>query len=218
MKAEEMLKTIDHTLLKPYATWEEIQKLCDESIKYHTASVCIPPNYIARIKEKYGDSINICTIIGFPLGYEVTEAKVCETKKALEDGASEIDMVINVTDIKNGDFQKVEDEIRLLKKVTGDKILKVIIETCYLTKEEIIEVCHAVTNAKADYIKTSTGFGTAGATLDNVLLMKKNIGPDVKIKAAGGIKTIEEMEEYLGAGCSRIGTSSVTALLIAKIK
>lgn len=154
----------------------------------------------------------ICTVVGFPLGYCNTEAKVAETKKALEDGADEIDMVINITDVKNGDYKKVEEEIALLKEVCGDKVLKVIIETCYLTEEEKIAMCKAVTNAKADYIKTSTGFGSSGATLSDVLLMKANIGPDVKIKAAGGIRTKEAMVEYLEAGCDRIGCSSTAVL------
>ena len=212
MTSEKIAAHIDHTLLKAFCSWEEIEKLCDEAVKYNTASVCIPSCFIKKIKEKYNDQIVICTVVGFPLGYCNTEAKVTETKKALEDGADEIDMVINITDVKNGDYQKVEDEIALLKEVCGDKVLKVIIETCYLTKEEKIAMCKAVTNAKADYIKTSTGFGTAGATLEDVLLMKENIGPDVKIKAAGGIRTKEAMEQYLEAGCDRIGCSSTAVL------
>lgn len=212
MTAKEIAAHIDHTLLKAFCSWKEIEKLCDEAVKYNTASVCIPSCFIERIKEKYNDKLVICTVVGFPLGYCNTEAKVAETKKSLEDGADEIDMVINITDVKNGDYQKVEDEIALLKEVCGNKVLKVIIETCYLTKEEKIAMCKAVTNAKADYIKTSTGFGTAGATLEDVLLMKENIGPDVKIKAAGGIRTKEAMEQYLEAGCDRIGCSSTAVL------
>ncbi len=203
---------IDHTLLKPVATWEQIVELCDEAVKYHTASVCIPPNYIARVKAKYGDVLPIATVIGFPLGYEVTSAKVEETKAALEDGADEIDMVINITDVKNGNYQAVQDEIAALKAVCGEKILKVIVETCYLTEDEKIAMCKAVTAAKADYIKTSTGFGTAGATIEDVKLFKANIGPDVKIKAAGGIRTKEDMENYIEAGVSRIGCSSTKVL------
>lgn len=209
MKREELFGYIDYTLLKPVATWEAIRKLCEEAIEYHTASVCVPPNYIKRIHETYGDKVNICTVVGFPLGYAVTDAKLCETKQAIADGANEVDMVINVTDVKNGDLDKVEAEIRTLKQAVGGKILKVIIETCYLTEEEKIAVCHAVTNAGADFIKTSTGFGSAGATLEDVKLMKTNIGPNVKIKAAGGIRTVEAMEAYIEAGCSRIGTSSL---------
>jgi len=212
MTAKEIAAHIDHTLLKAFCSWEEIEKLCDEAVKYNTASVCIPSCFIERIKEKYNDKLVICTVVGFPLGYCNTEAKVAETRKSLEDGADEIDMVINITDVKNGDYQKVEDEIALLKEVCGDKVLKVIIETCYLTEEEKVAMCKAVTNAKADYIKTSTGFGTAGATLEDVLLMKANIGSDVKIKAAGGIRTKEAMEQYLEAGCDRIGCSSTAVL------
>jgi len=212
MTSEKIAAHIDHTLLKAFCSWEEIEKLCDEAVKYNTASVCIPSCFIERIKEKYNDKLVICTVVGFPLGYCNTEAKVAETRKSLEDGADEIDMVINITDVKNGDYQKVEDEIALLKEVCGDKVLKVIIETCYLTEEEKVAMCKAVTNAKADYIKTSTGFGTAGATLEDVLLMKANIGSDVKIKAAGGIRTKEAMEQYLEAGCDRIGCSSTAVL------
>ncbi len=203
---------IDHTLLKAFATWEQIDALCEEAVKYHTASVCIPPNYIKRVKDKYGEKLPVATVIGFPLGYETTPAKVQETKTALEDGADEIDMVINVSDVKNGDYKAVEEEIAALKEVCGNKILKVIIETCYLTEEEKIAMCKAVTAAKADYIKTSTGFGTAGATLEDVKLMKANIGPNVKIKAAGGIRTKEDMVAYIEAGVSRIGCSSTKVL------
>ncbi len=203
---------IDHTLLKAVASWEQIEELCDEAIKYHTASVCIPPNYIARVKAKYGDKLPVATVIGFPLGYEVTSAKAEETRAALADGADEVDMVINISDVKNGDYKAVEDEIALLKSICGDKVLKVIVETCYLTEEEKIAMCKAVTNAKADYIKTSTGFGTAGATIEDVKLFKANIGPDVKIKAAGGIRTKEDMEAYIEAGVSRIGCSSTKVL------
>lgn len=213
MTNEELYSYVDHTALKPYTTWGEIQTLCEEAIQYHTASVCIPSGYVEKVKKTYGDQIQICTVVGFPLGYANTAAKVAETKMAIMDGADEIDMVINICDVKNGDYQKVEDEIRIVKKATGDNILKVIIETCYLTQEEKIAMCHAVTNAKADYIKTSTGFGTAGATMEDVLLMKANIGPAVKIKAAGGIRSKEDMENYLTAGCSRLGTSSAIDIL-----
>lgn len=167
MEKEELYRYVDHTALKAFTTWKDIEKLCEEAIKYHTASVCIPSCYISRVKETYGDKIKICTVVGFPLGYANTEGKLAETKKALEDGADEIDMVINICDVKNGAYHKVEEEIRLLKEATGGRILKVIIETCYLTKEEKIAMCHAVTNAGADFIKTSTGFGTAGAAVAN---------------------------------------------------
>ena len=201
------------TQLKAFATWEDIKKLCDEAVEYQTASVCIPPCYIQRVKEAYGEQINICTVVGFPLGYSVTEAKIAETKKALEDGASEIDMVINISDVKNGDYAAVEKEIAALKEVVGDKILKVIIETCYLTEEEKIAMCKAVTAAGADYIKTSTGFGTAGATISDIRLFKENIGEHVKMKAAGGVKTVEDLEAFLQEGCDRIGTSSAVKLI-----
>ena len=218
MKPLDMLHYVDHTQLKAFASWEDIQSLCEEVIRYQTASVCIPPSYIARVHEKYGDAVNICTVVGFPLGYSVTEAKAEETKKALEDGANEIDMVINISDVKNGDYDKVEKEIARLKEITGDKILKVIIETCYLTEEEKIAMCKAVTNAGADFIKTSTGFGTGGATLEDVELFKKHIGPEVKIKAAGGVRTVEDLKAFIDAGCSRIGTSSAVKLVTSENK
>ena len=208
MTEKEIMRHVDHTQLKAFATWEDIKKLCDEAVEYQTASVCIPPCYIQRVKEAYGEQINICTVVGFPLGYSVTEAKIAETKKALKDGASEIDMVINISDVKNGDYAAVEKEIAALKEVVGDKILKVIIETCYLTEEEKIAMCKAVTAAGADYIKTSTGFGTAGATISDIRLFKENIGEHVKMKAAGGVKTVEDLEAFLQEGCDRIGTSS----------
>lgn len=213
MTNEEILAHVDHTLLKAVASWEDIKKLCDEAIEYKTASVCIPACYIKRIHNTYGDRINICTVVGFPLGYNTTASKLEEVRQAVADGVNEVDMVINITDVKNGDFKAVEDEIRALKEAVGSRILKVIIETCYLTEEEKIKLCHAVTEAGADYIKTSTGFGTAGATLDDILLFKKYIGPDVKMKAAGGVRSVEDMEAFLKAGCDRIGTSSAIALL-----
>ena len=213
MTEKEIMRHVDHTQLKAFATWEDIKKLCDEAVEYQTASVCIPPCYIQRVKESYGEQINICTVVGFPLGYSVTEAKIAETKKALEDGASEIDMVINISDVKNGDYAAVEKEIAALKEVVGDKILKVIIETCYLTEEEKIAMCKAVTAAGADYIKTSTGFGTAGATISDIRLFKENIGEHVKMKAAGGVKTVEDLEAFLQEGCDRIGTSSAVKLI-----
>lgn len=213
MTKQEILSTVDHTLLKAFATWEEIQVLCEEAIENQTASVCIPPCYIKRIHETYGDKLNICTVVGFPLGYSSTKAKIAEVEQALEDGVSEIDMVINITDVKNKDYQKVEDEIKALKDAAGTHILKVIIETCYLTEEEKIAMCKAVTNAGADFIKTSTGFGTAGATLEDIKLFKQHIGPNVKMKAAGGVKTVLDMENFIEEGCSRIGTSSALKIL-----
>lgn len=213
MTAEEMLKKVDHTQLKAFATWDDIQKLCEEAIACQTASVCIPPAYIARVHETYGEKINICTVVGFPLGYSVTKAKVAEVEQALQDGCNEIDMVINISDVKNGLYDKVEQEIRTLKAVCGNHILKVIIETCYLTEEEKIAMCKAVTAAGADYIKTSTGFGTGGATRQDIELFKAHIGPGVKIKAAGGVSTVEDLEMFLELGCDRIGTSRAVGLL-----
>lgn len=212
MDNKEILKHVDHTVLKAFTSWDDIKKLCDEAVELNTASVCIPPTYIKRINDTYGDKINICTVIGFPLGYSVVEAKIAEAKKAIEDGANEIDMVINICDVKNGDFDKVSDEIKAIRKATEGKVLKVIIETCYLTDDEKIKLCKIVTDAKADYIKTSTGFGTNGATIEDIKLFKANIGSDVKMKAAGGIRTKEAMEEYLNEGCDRIGSSSASIL------
>lgn len=212
MEIREMLKRVDHTKLQAYCTWEEIQALCEEAMEYETASVCIPPAYVERVHETYGKKINICTVIGFPLGYQVTAAKVTEAQEAIAQGCNEVDMVINITDVKNGLFDKVEEEIRQVKKACGDHILKVIIETCYLTEEEKIAMCHAVTNAGADYIKTSTGFGTGGATVEDVKLFKEHIGPNVKIKAAGGVSSLEDLKTFIELGCDRIGTSRAIGL------
>ena len=207
----EMLKYVDHTQLKAFATWEDIKELCQEAVEYKTATVCIPPCYISRVHKEF-PTLAICTVVGFPLGYSVTESKVLETKKAIEDGAQEVDMVVNISDVKNRDFKKVEDEIAELKKAVGDKVLKVIIEACYLTEEEKIAMCKAVTEAGADYIKTSTGFGTGGATLEDIELFKKHIGPDVKIKAAGGVRTLEDLRAFIEAGCDRVGASAAVKL------
>lgn len=212
MTNAEMLTYVDHTLLKPTATWDQIKALCQEALKYHTASVCIPCSFIKKAHETFPE-LNICTVVGFPLGYSTTASKLFETKEALENGASEIDMVVNLGDVKEGNFEKVTDEIGELKKACGDKILKVIIETCYLTEEEKIALCHCVTDAKADFIKTSTGFGSAGATFDDIKLFKENIGPDVKIKAAGGIRTFEDIVTYIELGCDRLGCSAAIKVL-----
>lgn len=216
MTDNEILKHIDHTQLKPFATWEDIKKLCDEAAEFNTASVCIPPAYIKRVHDTYNDKINICTVVGFPLGYSVTSAKVAEIEQALADGCNEIDMVVNISDVKNGDYDKVEAEIRTLKAACGSHILKVIIETCFLTEEEKIAMCKAVTNAGADYIKTSTGFGTGGATIEDIKLFKQHIGPNVKMKAAGGVKTKDDLIMFLEEGCDRIGTSSAVGMLQGK--
>lgn len=216
MNVKEMISHVDHTQLKAFATWEDIVKLCDEALEFGTASVCIPPCYVKRVHQKYGNRLNICTVIGFPLGYSVTEAKVAETRKALEDGAQEIDMVINISDVKNGDYDKVTQEIISVKRECLNHVLKVIIETCYLTEEEKIAMCKAVTDAGAEFIKTSTGFGTAGAQIADIKLFKEHIGDAVRIKAAGGIRTKEAMEEFLAAGCERIGCSAAGDIMRAE--
>ena len=210
MNNEEILSHVDHTLLKPFATWDDIAKLCDEAVKYHTASVCVPPYYVKKIRQNYPD-LDICTVVGFPLGYETSEGKVADTIRCIKDGADEIDMVINICEVKNGNYDYVENEIRALRDACKGKILKVIVETCYLTEEEKKRVCKCVTDAGADYIKTSTGFGTGGATIDDVKLFKNEIGQNVKIKAAGGIKTKAQAEEYINIGCERVGASSVVS-------
>jgi deoxyribose-phosphate aldolase len=212
MKKEELYRYVDHTALKAFTTWEEIRVLCQQAVFFRMASVCIPSCYVKLAHERFPE-LNICTVVGFPLGNANLEAKLAETRQALMDGANEIDMVINIGMVKNGKFDAVTDEIRQLKQAVGDHILKVIIETCYLTEEEKIKMCEAVTIAGADYIKTSTGFGTGGATLEDVELMKAHIGPGVKIKASGGIRSKEEMERFILAGCSRIGTSSAIEML-----
>lgn len=218
MTIQEMLHHVDHTLLKPYAAWRDIEKLCEEAIAFQTASVCVPPAYVKPIHDAYGERVNICTVVGFPLGYSVTEAKAAEVRTALAEGCSEIDMVINLTDVKNGRYDLVEKEICSLKEICGRHILKVIVETCYLTEEEKIVMCRAVTRAGADYIKTSTGFGTGGALKADVELFQAYIGPQVKIKAAGGISTLEELEMFLKLGCDRIGTSRAVGLYREKMK
>ena len=197
MENQEILSHIDHTQLKAYATWEDIDKLCRQAAAYHTASVCIPPCYIRRVREVYPD-LNICTVVGFPLGYSVTAAKVTEVKEAIKDGANEIDMVVNISDVKNHLYDRVEEEIRTLKEACEGHILKVIVEACYLTREEKVAMCRAVTAAGADYIKTSTGFGTGGATVEDVELFAKQIGPGVSIKAVRGGKSPADPERFLG--------------------
>ena len=212
MTDAEIFNKIDHTLLKMTASIEEIKILCDEAVKFNTASVCIPPCYVKPVSDLY-PNLNICTVIGFPLGYSITAAKTLEAERAVLSGAGEIDMVINISDVKNKNFNYVLEEIKLVKKSCNNKILKVIIETCYLTDEEKIKMCGIVTEAGADYIKTSTGFGTAGATLADIELFKNHIGSNVKIKAAGGVKIRGDMEAFINAGASRIGTSSGIKIL-----
>ena len=215
MTNEQIYPYIDHTLLKPTATFAEIKTLCDEAVRYHTASVCIPPCYVKPVRGLYQD-LTICTVIGFPNGYNTREVKEFETKNALEHGADEIDMVINQNDVKDGQFVKVKEEIASIKKICGSHILKVIIETCNLTEGEKIAMCQVVTEAGADYIKTSTGFGSGGATFADIKLFREMIGPDVKMKAAGGVSSKEDLETFLSLGCSRIGTSSAIRLLTEK--
>lgn len=212
MTREEIFSHIDHTLLRPDSTKAQIGALCEEALKYGTASVCIPACYVAYAHEKY-PALNICTVIGFPLGYSTTSVKCFEAADAVKNGADEIDMVINVCYVKDGDFAAVENEITEVKRACGGKLLKVIVETCYLTEEEKIALCGCVTRAGADFIKTSTGFGTAGATIEDIRLFRKHIGSSVKMKASGGVRTKEDMEMFLAEGCDRIGTSSAVKLL-----
>ena len=212
MNHSEILSKVDHTLLAQTATWEQIKTICDDAIKYRTASVCIPPSFVKRAKEYVGDSVAVCTVIGFPNGYNTTETKLFETKNALENGADEIDMVINIGALKEKDYDYVSNEIRALKKACGTKVLKVIIETCLLDEEEKIKMCRLVSEAGADYIKTSTGFSTAGATFDDVILFTKHIDPEVKIKAAGGISSFDDAEKYIELGADRLGTSRLVKL------
>jgi deoxyribose-phosphate aldolase len=213
MLDSEMLSRVDHTLLKMTASWQEIKTLCDEAVRYRTASVCIPPSYVKPVFKEFGKGLVICTVVGFPLGYTCTSVKADETGIALENGAAEIDMVINLGDVKNGNYDSVLDEIKSVKKVCGEKILKVIVETCYLSEEEKVRLCGVVTDAGADFIKTSTGFGTSGAAVADVKLFRRHIGPGVKVKAAGGIKTRGDLEGFIQAGADRIGTSSAVKLL-----
>lgn len=213
MDNQSILNKVDHTLLNQSATWEEIKLICDDAIKYKTASVCIPPYFIKKAKKYVGDRIKLCTVIGFPNGYMTTETKVFETKDAINNGADEIDMVINICALKDKDYFKIEDEIMQIKKACGNHILKVIIETCFLTTDEKIKMCQIVTNAGADYIKTSTGFGSAGATAEDIMLFAENIGPNVKIKAAGGISDLETAELFIKLGASRLGTSRIIKII-----
>lgn len=213
MNTKEVLKHVDHTLLTQGATWEEIKQICDDAAEFQTASVCIPPSYVKQASEYLGDRIPVCTVIGFPNGYMTTAVKEFETKDAIANGAKEIDMVINIGWLKDKKYDRVEEEIRTLKAACGEKILKVIIETCLLTEEEKIKMCEIVTSAGADYIKTSTGFSKAGATFEDIELFAKHIGPDVKMKAAGGISSMEDAEKFLALGANRLGTSRMIKIV-----
>lgn len=213
MSEEEILEHVDHTLLLQTATWEEIRQICDDAIQYQTASVCIPPSYVKQASEYVQGSVSVCTVIGFPNGYMTTKAKEFETRDAIANGASEIDMVINVGWLKDKKYDLITEEIRILKAACGDKILKVIIETCLLEEEEKIKMCEIVTEAGADYIKTSTGFSSGGATFEDVELFAKHVGSQVKIKAAGGITSMEDARRFLELGADRLGTSRIIKLL-----
>lgn len=213
MTQKDILAKVDHTLLAQTATWEEIRQICDDGMRYETASVCIPPSYVEQAKNYVGDRLKICTVIGFPNGYNTTAVKEFETKDALKKGADEIDMVINLGWVKDGRFDLVEKEIRTLKDVCGGNVLKVIIETCLLTEEEKVKMCEVVTNSGADFIKTSTGFSTSGATFADVALFKEHVGPQVKIKAAGGISSFADAEKFVELGADRLGTSRLVKIM-----
>lgn len=213
MSKSAVLKHVDHTLLLQTATWGEIRQICDDAIKYQTASVCIPPCYVKQAYDYMQGKMAVCTVIGFPNGNTTTKTKEFETKEAIANGASEIDMVINIGWLKDKQYDLIEEEIRTLKAACGEKILKVIIETCLLTDEEKVKMCQIVTDAGADYIKTSTGFSTAGATFDDIALFAKNVGPNVKMKAAGGISSMEDAEKFLSLGADRLGTSRIIKIV-----
>lgn len=213
MELENILKIVDHTLLLQTSTWEEIKQICDDAMKYGTASVCIPPCYVKQASEYMGDKMTVCTVIGFPNGNCTTATKVFETKDAIANGAKEIDMVINVGQLKAKNYDYVLNEIKEIKAACGDKILKVIIETCLLTDEEKIEMCEIVTESGADFIKTSTGFSTAGATFEDVELFAKHVGKNVRIKAAGGISSLADAEKFMELGATRLGTSRIVKIV-----
>lgn len=212
MDKKNIFGKVDHTLLGITATWNDIKTICDDAMHYQTASVCIPPSYVKQAKEYMGDNMAVCTVIGFPNGYNTTAVKAFETKDAIDNGADEIDMVINLGLVKDKRYDLIEQEIKTLKEICKDKILKVIIETCVLTEEEKVMMCKVVTSSGADYIKTSTGFSTAGATFDDIALFAKNIGKDVKMKAAGGISSFDDAEKFIELGASRLGTSRIVKL------
>ena len=217
MEIEKILGMCDHTLLLQTSTWEEIKEICDDAMKYHTASVCIPPSYVKEANDYMQGKIPVCTVIGFPNGNSTTATKVFETRDAIANGATEIDMVINVGQLKAGNYDYILNEIRQLKDVCGNLILKVIIETCLLTDEEKIKMCQLVTEAGADFIKTSTGFSTAGATFHDVELFAKHVGDKVKIKAAGGISSIEDAEKFIELGADRLGTSRIVKIVKGRL-
>ena len=216
MDRNDIFKTVDHPLLTQGATWAQIKEICDDAVAYGAASVCIPPSYVKRAWEYLKGKMPVCTVIGFPNGYNNTKTKVFETRDAIENGAEEIDMVINIGDLKDRNYEKIQAEIEEIKAACGEKVLKVIIETCLLTEEEKIRMCQVVTEAGADFIKTSTGFSTAGATFDDIKLFAAHVGPGVKMKAAGGIKSFEDAEKFISLGASRLGTSRIVKLAKAE--
>ena len=217
MNKEEICSKVDHTLLSQKATWEEIKKICEDAIEYKTASVCIPPSYVRDVKEQFGGKLKICTVIGFPNGYNSTKVKVFETEDAILNGADEIDMVINIGWLKDKKYNEILSEIKAIKEKCGDKILKVIIETCFLTDEEKIKMCEIINESGADFIKTSTGFGGSGATLEDIKLFSEHINRNVKMKAAGGISSLEDAEKFIELGASRLGTSKIVKIVKGEI-
>ena len=218
MELKTILSKCDHTLLAQTATWEEIKAICDDGMKYHTASVCIPASFVKQAKDYVGENLPICTVIGFPNGYDTTAAKCFEAADAVKNGASEVDMVINIGWVKDGLYDKVLEEIKAVKAACGGKLLKVIIETCLLTDEEKKEMCRVVSESGAEYIKTSTGFGGGGATREDVALFKANVAPHVKIKAAGGIANLQDAEDFVALGADRLGTSRIVKAVKAMEK
>ena len=213
MEIQKILGSCDHTLLAQTSTWKQIKGICDDGMKYHTASVCIPPCYVKKAKKYVGYNLKICTVIGFPNGYNTTAVKVYETKRAIKDGADEVDMVINIGLVKSRSWKQVLSEIKAVRKASEGKVLKVIIETCLLTDAEKKKMCEIVTESGADFIKTSTGFSKAGATREDIKLFSENIGPNVKMKAAGGISSIEDAEDFIKLGCERLGTSRIVKIV-----
>jgi deoxyribose-phosphate aldolase len=218
MEINEILSKVDHTLLSPDATWEEIKAICDDGMKYKTASVCIPQSFVKRASEYVCGKVKICTVIGFPNGYSLKEVKCLEATLAIENGADEIDTVINIGDLKDKKYDKILDELKALKEICNDKILKVIIETCLLTEEEKIKMCSLVTLSGADFIKTSTGFQKSGAKREDIILFKKYVGENVKIKAAGGISSLEDAEDFIRLGADRLGTSRIVKIVKSEVK
>lgn len=213
MELFEILSRVDHTYLKQDATWEDIMRTADEGVLFSCASICIPPAYVAKAKDYVGEKIKVCTVTGFPNGYSTAKVKCFETEEAIKHGADEIDTVINIGDLKSKNYTKIVSDLKSIKEACQGRVLKVIIETCLLTKEEKIKMCHLVTEAGADFIKTSTGFSTGGATREDIILFKENVGKNVKIKAAGGIKTLDDARDFIELGADRLGTSRIIQII-----